>query len=56
LAILLIAPSDPRRVGWQRELTHRQSSLSWGDGIYNSTDAGKTWKNMGLAETHHIVA
>ncbi|OEK05104.1 WD40/YVTN/BNR-like repeat-containing protein [Roseivirga misakiensis] len=32
---------------------NRQSS-SWGDGIYKSTDGGKTWKNMGLKDSHHI--
>jgi photosystem II stability/assembly factor-like uncharacterized protein len=26
----------------------------YGDGIYKSTDGGKTWKNMGLKESHHI--
>jgi photosystem II stability/assembly factor-like uncharacterized protein len=35
------------------EATNRQSS-SWGDGVYKSVDGGKTWSNMGLAETHHI--
>ncbi len=35
------------------EANTRQSS-SWGDGVYKSTDAGKTWKNMGLAETRSI--
>ncbi|MFC2167342.1 WD40/YVTN/BNR-like repeat-containing protein, partial [Acidobacteriota bacterium] len=29
-------------------------SCYWGDGVYKSTDAGKTWKNMGLKESHHI--
>jgi photosystem II stability/assembly factor-like uncharacterized protein len=28
---------------------------SYGDGVYKSTDAGKTWKHMGLAATHHIA-
>lgn len=27
---------------------------SFGDGVYKSVDAGKTWKNMGLEKTRHI--
>ena len=27
---------------------------SMGDGVYKSTDAGKTWKHLGLEETRHI--
>ena len=27
---------------------------SYGDGVYKSTDAGQTWKHMGLTETQHI--
>lgn len=27
---------------------------SYGDGVYKSTDAGKTWKKMGLGKTQHI--
>ncbi len=30
-------------------------SAYWGDGVYKSTDAGKTWQNMGLRDTHHIT-
>ena len=51
---IAIAPSDPAVV-WvgTGEPNNRQSS-SWGDGIYKSLDAGKTWQRMGLEATHHI--
>ncbi len=35
------------------EANNQRSSL-WGDGIYKSTDGGKTWKNMGLEKSQHI--
>jgi len=28
---------------------------SYGDGVYKSTDAGKTWQHMGLEQTRHIA-
>ena len=31
-----------------------QRSAHFGDGIYKSTDAGKTWQRMGLAASEHI--
>jgi len=31
-----------------------RNSVAIGDGVYKSEDAGKTWKNMGLAETRFI--
>ena len=50
-----VAPNDPSIV-WvgTGEPNNRQSS-SWGDGVYRSLDAGKTWKNMGLRDTKHIA-
>ncbi len=31
-----------------------RNSVTVGDGVYKSTDGGKTWTNMGLRETRHI--
>lgn len=35
------------------EANNQRSSLA-GDGVYKTTDGGKTWKNLGLQDTHHI--
>ena len=31
-----------------------RNSVTIGDGVYKTTDGGKTWTNMGLKETRHI--
>ncbi len=52
---IAISPSNPSII-WAGtgEANNRQSS-SWGNGIYRSLDAGKTWKLMGLGGTQHIA-
>ena len=32
-----------------------RNSVSWGDGVYKSTDGGRTFTNMGLRDSHHIA-
>jgi photosystem II stability/assembly factor-like uncharacterized protein len=51
---LAVAPSNPNIV-WAGtgEANNRQSS-SWGDGVYKSLDAGRTWTLVGLKESRHI--
>ncbi|HUF50699.1 MAG TPA: hypothetical protein VMN60_07700 [Longimicrobiales bacterium] len=31
-----------------------RNSVGWGDGIYKSTDGGRTFTNVGLRDSHHI--
>ncbi|RRQ48397.1 glycosyl hydrolase [Maribacter algicola] len=52
---ITVAPSDPNiiYVG-TGESPVRGVKTSHGDGLYKSTDAGKTWKHMGLEKTRHI--
>ena len=51
-----VAPSDANviYVG-MGEHAIRGVMTHHGDGVYKSTDAGKTWKNMGLVLTQHIA-
>ncbi|MHC4078611.1 MAG: WD40/YVTN/BNR-like repeat-containing protein, partial [Planctomycetota bacterium] len=49
-----IAPSNPEVLYVGTGEANNQRSSYWGDGIYKSTDAGKTWKHSGLAGSDHI--
>ena len=47
-------PSNPATVwvGTGEDVGGRH--VGYGDGVYKSTDGGKTWKNMGLTASEHI--
>lgn len=49
-----VAPTNPDIVWVGTGEANNSRSTYWGDGVYKSTDAGKTWVNMGLKESHHI--
>lgn len=52
---IAVAESDPNVVYvGMGEHAIRGVMTHSGDGMYKSTDAGKTWKQTGLAETRHI--
>lgn len=50
-----VADADPNVVFvGMGEHAPRGVMTSYGDGVYKSTDAGKTWKHLGLELTRHI--
>jgi len=52
---IAIAPSNPDVIYVGTGEPNNRQSSSFGAGVYKSTDAGKTWKFMGLKETQSIA-
>ena len=47
-------PNNPNVVWVGSGENNNQRSVSYGDGVYKSTDGGRSWKNMGLDSSEHI--
>jgi photosystem II stability/assembly factor-like uncharacterized protein len=54
IGALAVAPSDPNVVWAGTGEPFIRSNISIGWGVYKSTDAGKSWKKMGLDSTGRI--
>ena len=54
MGAIAIADSDPNIVWVGTGEVIAASHSAWGDGVYKSTDAGKTWTHMGLKESHYV--
>lgn len=52
---IALDPRNPEVVWLGTGEANMRNSVSFGDGVYKSTDGGKTWAHFGLAETMHIA-
>jgi photosystem II stability/assembly factor-like uncharacterized protein len=55
LGCITLDPANPEIVWLGTGENQAQRSVSFGDGIYKSTDGGKTWKHLGLAASEHLA-
>jgi len=54
IGAIAIAPSDPQTIYVGTGEADMRSDISFGDGIYKSTDGGATWRNIGLRDSQQI--
>ncbi|KPK74712.1 MAG: glycosyl hydrolase [Phycisphaerae bacterium SM23_30] len=51
---IAVAPADHNVIYVGMGESPVRGNVSHGDGVYKSTDAGKTWKHVGLSDSRHI--
>jgi photosystem II stability/assembly factor-like uncharacterized protein len=55
IGCLAVDPRNPLVVWVGTGENNSQRSVSYGDGLYKSTDGGTTWENVGLKNSEHIA-
>ncbi|HEX4599826.1 MAG TPA: glycosyl hydrolase [Gemmatimonadales bacterium] len=53
---IAVAPSDPNVIYVGAGEADWREDLTYGDGMWRSTDGGETWRHLGLEDTRHIAA
>lgn len=54
IGAVTLDPQSPNTVWVGTGENNSQGNVIYGDGVYKSTDGGKTWENKGLKESQHI--
>ncbi len=54
IGIVVMDPNNSNVVWVGTGENNHQRALGWGNGVYKTTDGGKSWKNMGLKESRQI--
>ena len=54
IGAIAVAPSDPNVIYVGTGERAPRGDISFGNGVYKSTDGGKTWQHMGLDDSRHI--
>jgi photosystem II stability/assembly factor-like uncharacterized protein len=54
IGAISVAPSNPSVIYVGTGEADFRSNLTYGNGVYKSTDGGSTWKNIGLTASQHI--
>ncbi len=54
IGAIAVAPSDPNVIYVGSGEADLRSDISYGNGMYKSVDAGKTWAHIGLTDTRQI--
>src|SRR6266566_3223259 len=53
---IAVAPSDPNVIYVGAGEADWREDLTYGEGMWRSTDGGETWRHLGLADTRHYAA
>ncbi|MGC1598307.1 MAG: hypothetical protein WA774_23350 [Candidatus Acidiferrales bacterium] len=54
IGAIAVAPSNPQIIYVGTGESDMRSDISYGDGVYKSTDGGATWRNIGLRDSQNI--